>query len=503
MTHYAFQKGKELVVDVDYVVVGSGAGGAAAAVQLARSGASVAIVEAGAWRDGKDFPSSMYGAMRDWFFEWGSLVTRGRALWPIVQAQAVGGSTVINSAICVNTPEDVFDLWETQFGIPKAQFSKALWGYQDILAKELSAEVAPHATVGLNSILAKRGADAVGYDSHYMTRYVKSCAGCGTCIQGCKEDRKQGMHLNFVPEVVRRGGVVLSCAPVDRVTMDWRRATGVTGTFKEPVTGRKGANFRVNAKKSVFIAASCTFTAPLLERSGIRHNALGKFFRSHPGCGILGIYNDPVDMTIGATQGWASMAFRESGFMKLETLALPLDLMGGRLAGGGVGLMRNLEDFRNISMTVVALRAETIGTVKNGFGNRPSVSYTVTERDMMRMRAGLVTVAKTHFAAGAKQIMSGIAGLPDRLGPDDLHILENAPLDPRCYTSILSHLFGGAIMGRDSAHTVCDLEGRVHGIDGLRVVDASVLPTTLGVNPQQTIMSMAQYIADLALDQRT
>ena len=83
------------------VVVGTGAGGALAAVTLARAGYEVAMVEAGPWRDPEDYPSTVYGSLRDLSDEWMTGVTSGRALWPVVQGRVVGGSTVINSAIVV------------------------------------------------------------------------------------------------------------------------------------------------------------------------------------------------------------------------------------------------------------------------------------------------------------------------------------------------------------------------------------------------------------------
>ena len=110
MTHLSFRT-DDVELEVDYVVVGSGAGGATAANALARGGARVALIEAGPWRDPDDYPSTTYGAMRDLFDDWGVGIARGRALWPIVQASCVGGTTVINCAICVSVcpPEAIFE----------------------------------------------------------------------------------------------------------------------------------------------------------------------------------------------------------------------------------------------------------------------------------------------------------------------------------------------------------------------------------------------------------
>ena len=60
---------------------------------------------------------------------------------------------------------------------------------------------------------------------------------------------------------------------------------------------------------------------------------------------------------------------------------------------------------------------------------------------------------------------------------------------------IASHLFGTAFMGGDSADAVCDAWGKVHGIEGRYVADSALFPTNLGVNPQHTIMMLAQHIA--------
>ena len=78
---------------------------------------------------------------------------------------------------------------------------------------------------------------------------------------------------------------------------------------------------------------------------------------------------------------------------------------------------------------------------------------------------------------------------------------KNAPLDPRAWTSILTHLFGGCTMGADPRSSVCDFDGKVYGTEGLYVADASIIPSVLGVNPQHTIMALARRISTRLMEQ--
>ena len=463
---------------------------------LARGGHRVAIVEAGPWRAPEDYPSTAYGAMRDLFADWGSLVTQSHALWPVVQASCVGGTTVINSAIVVRTPADCFERWEREYGIDGDALGKRVWAHQDRIERELSAEVVPPDARGLLNTLAKDAADALGWDSHYMVRYAKDCEGAGQCLQGCRKLRKQSTNLNYVPEVIERGGDVLSSAPASRVVFEGTRAVGVTGRFRDPVTHRSGARFNVRARRGVLMGASATQTPVLLARSGLKSRALGSLFRAHPGTGIFGVYPDPVDQNVGATQGWASMAFRTEPGLKLETLAIPPEMVAGRLPGGGRELVRRFREYRNIAMWVTAVRAESAGTIKPGLFGGAVVRYLLDEADMRKFRKGLAMVARMHFAAGAREIIPGIYGLPYKLGPDQVGLIDEGPLDPRCYIAILSHLFGGCPMSADPRQGVVDADGKVHGAEGLYVVDASAIPTTLGVNPQHTIMALASVWAE-------
>ncbi len=499
MSHVSYRaRGEDLEASFDFVVVGSGAGGAAAAVQLARGGANVALVEAGAWRDPDDYPHSVYGQFRDLMDDWGAQVTVGRALWPVVQARTVGGTTVINSAICVRTPGDIFRQWEAEHGLKDLE--ARVLAKQDQLERDLSVEdVAPEAW-GRSNLLAKKGEAQLAWaEPHAMRRYTKGCNGHGFCLQGCRSKKKQSVNLVFVPEVLQRGGTVVTCAPVDRVVFEGTRAVGVTGRFVHPASHAKGASFTLRATKAVVLAASVTHTPVILMRSGVKLPALGHAFRSHPGTGVFGVYDEPVDMNIGATQGWASTAFRSSPGLKLETLAIPPELVASRLSGGGVQLMQRLAKYRHIAMWCHAVRAESKGRVTKSLFGKPVVHYELDRPDMERFRQGMILLARQHFAAGARSILPGISGMPYELTADQLPLLDDAPLDPRKYIAILSHLFGGAIMGADETKSVTDGMGRVHGHQNLVIADASVIPTNLGVNPQHTIMGLAQVFAEALL----
>jgi choline dehydrogenase-like flavoprotein len=437
--------------------------------------------------------------MRDMMDAWGSCFTRGRAYWPIVQGSLVGGSTVINSAIGVRTPSDIFEKWEKLHGVGGREMADAIGRIQDDLERELSMVEVPVPARGRSNTLAKLGADKLAYESHYMLRYVKDCGGHGECFQGCRADKKQSLNRNFIPETIERGGHVVSCAPASRIVLEGTRAVGVVGRFRHPQTKRRGGEFYVRAKKGVLVAASVTQSPLLLKRSGVKNAFIGKEFRAHPGTPIFGVYDEPIDMGIGATQGWASTAFREKPGFKLETLSLPLDMLSGRLSGSGALLMDRLTEFRHIAMWVQACRAEAVGEVRSTMTGRPAVYYTVSRDDMLSMREAMHLIARTHVAAGARAIIPSIHGMPYKIAPDQVDMLKDAPLDPRAYVAILSHLFGGCIMGKDPARSVCDGRGRVHGYDGLYIADASAIPTNLGVNPQHTIMGLARYWSEQIL----
>ena len=462
MSHIAYQQNgsPDYQNEVDFIVVGSGPGGATFAKVLSGNGENVLIVEAGAWRNPEDYPDSYYGAMRDGLDNFGTTLAKGETQWPIAQAKLVGGGSVINSAICVRTPGDIFDLWQNEHGFGGDVLAKSVWEKQDKLESLLSVEETASQYLGVSNELALKAGLADGIENHVIRRFVKNCEGSGNCFQGCRKNKKQSMNVTFIPEMIQNGGTVVSCAPVRKVNFEGNKAVGVEGVFRHPQTHAKGARFNIRARKAIIVAASPTHSPSLLARSGVRHPALGQGFRAHPGGAVMAVYEKPVNMHFGATQGWASLNFRESKGLKLETLSMPLEAVAGRVPGGGVKLMERLKEFPYMANWVQVVRAKSVGTVRNGFFNMPDVRYGLDESDMRVFREGMYITAKLHFSAGARYVMTGIKGVKPYLAIDEVEQILSASLKPGAYLGVLSHLFGACTMGADDNRAVVDPEGR-------------------------------------------
>jgi choline dehydrogenase-like flavoprotein len=480
----------------DYVIVGSGAAGAAAARVLSDSGASIAIVEEGPVLSSTDFGDRAWPALRSLYREAGTLTARGRSPMPVLQGTCLGGSTVVNSGIVRRLPEAVWHEWDAAHGIGRALPYSALVRRWELLERELGTEETAGEILGRNSGLLAAGTQAAGVAAGAMQRFTRDCRGSARCSLGCPHGAKQSMLVTFLPYALAAGAVVIANARVERVAIERGRATGVE--VRRPPNGHPAGRqpFRLAARKAVIVAASATATPLLLARSGIRSHHLGRHFAAHPGALVVGVFDRPVDSWSGATQGYEVDHYRESLRCKIESLSLPPDVLFSQLPGVGRRWVERIAQSGHMATWAVALRAEAEGTVRERRFLGTDIHYELTSRDVIRLRAGLHAAAELMFAAGAREVLPLVHGVPDALtSPDELPAIAEGPLDAACYSLTASHLFGTARMSVDPSDGVVGLDFAVHGLQDLFVVDSSVFPANIGVNPQHTIMAVAMHAA--------
>ena len=126
--------------------------------------------------------------------------------------------------------------------------------------------------------------------------------------------------------------------------------------------------------------------------------------------------------------------------------------------------------------------------------------FNVGRRDVETIHRGVALTAELLFAAGARQVLLPFADLPRIDGADQLRRIYERPPVAATIELMTVHIMGTVRMAVDQRRDATDPSGRVHGIDGLVVEDASVLPSSIGVNPQETIIAMALRNADRWID---
>ncbi len=479
----------------DYVVIGSGAAGAVAAHVLAQSGASVAIVEEGPWVRTRQFGERVYDAFRRLFRDAGMQVMEGRAYIPLLQGRCVGGSTVINSAIAHRTPEDVLDEWQ-RFGLGASITAKALEPHFAALERELSAQAVSDEALGENDRRFLDEASVHGLPARRTHRYEHGCRGSGRCFTGCPNAAKQGMNVTYVPWALALGARIYCACRVERVVIEHGRAVGIVARTTGDPGSRVGRHVKLHARRGVLVAASAVQTPNLLRRSGVRSSALGDHFQCHPGYGVGGVFDGGVVEHFGATQGAEITILRKTERVKFETIELQPELAAVRIPGIGHEWMQRFGQYPHFAQWAMVVRAEAEGTVRPAWGGGDKVRWSPARVDMERAVKGVALLSRMMFEAGAREVWTGLHGVPNAIRSiDGVREIENMPPDPRLFSFISTHLFGGARMGVDSRTSVVGPDFECHEVAGLYVVDSSVFPTNLGVNPQHSIMAMSRLAA--------
>lgn len=475
----------------DFVIVGSGAAGASAAYVLAEAGFEVGIVEEGPWLKTRDVTEDVVGTLAKYTREAGMQVLRGRSFLPMLQGRCVGGSTLVNSAIAWRIPEDVVDEWARDFGLGGAVTMAALEPHFDALERDLSVRPVADDVAGENNGIFLRQAAKMGIEAAPMRRYDRGCKGSGLCLTGCPTAAKQGMSVTYVPWALKRHGarIYTSCR-VDRVELRGGKAVAVRAR------SASGHPVILRARRGVLVAASTVQTPNVLRRSGVRARVLGEHFQAHPGLAITGMFDRPVEMSFGATQGAESIHFRKTERFKLETISFPPDIAAARIPGVGPEFAERFAKYGYVTSWAAQIRARAEGRVRESFMGADRVKYTLPEDDVRIGRKAVTLLARMMFEAGAREVYPSIYGVPSVIRSiDQVKLIEEGPLDPRAYAFIATHLFGAARMGIDARTSVVDPDFKVHGVDDLWVVDSSVFPTNLGVNPQHSIMAMSRLAA--------
>jgi long-chain-alcohol oxidase len=483
---------RDATLDCDVVIVGSGAGGGAAAGILAGAGLDVIVVESGDYHDDRDFDGSEFKALTQYYM--GAPTATHDQSVGLIAGSCLGGGTVVNYATSFRTPDEVRQEWAAH-GVPaftSDQYTASL----DAVCERLGVNQ-EYNEPSTREQLLQEGCVKLGWHVDAMPRSVRNCAQgkeCGYCGLGCRVGAKQSVVKTWLADASANGARLIVRTRVTRVLTEGGSARGIVGSTSD------GHRVHINAR-AVIAACGAIHTPALLRRSGLSNQNIGKHLRLHPAAVVFGVFEDELKPWEGVMQALYSDQFRNltDGYgLKLETAAqhphLFISYGPWRRSRAHYELMEALS---NTTPLGVLLRDRDGGEVRVGRDGEPVVRYKLSEFDARHLRMGLEGAAQLLEAVGARRIFSShakwVAYEPSRSGSRAQFVADAdaAGYGPGQVVLNSFHIMGSARMGGSPELSACDPTGQTWEVRNLYVLDGSSFPTASGVNPQISIQAIA------------
>jgi cholesterol oxidase len=517
----------------DAVVIGSGFGGGITACRLAERGLRVCVLERGRRFGPGDYPDRPEQAPRMF---WHARLNPGGMFdlrimrdVAVMTGAGVGGGSLVYANVQLRAPDDVFDdpAW------PAAITASELRPYYDRTEAALDPRTTPAEPLlpkvrAFDAMAARAGLPSerlpiavhFGEDRRhpFSGAFQQGCDNLGRCDIGCPRMSKNTVDITYVARAESHGAEVFPLHEVTRIDAPPSKGDPWRVSFRDLQYGNDGT---VSAPLLV-LAAGALGSSRLLLKNRRRlprlSPALGTRFSGN---------GDALSLAIDPKQPDVAGARADFG----PTMTSRIDLNADEqlmVADGGLphsfgGLLEIVRGIRAITgLGRVTLHAKNLAA-KAGLSDRQVTPRNMTLRkDMAPIGDTLVFLNIGRDAADGVMRLTPLFGcfdirwskkasaalfdrmrtmagrLADAAGATSFFALDAGPLGK----FITVHPLGGCPMSDDPATGVVDEYGKVHGYDGLYVLDGSIVPTSLGVNPSKTIAALAERGVEHLLAER-
>ena len=478
-------------VEADAVVVGSGAAGAIVAYRLAEAGRRVLVLERGLHLHPSEFAEDEVTQISNLYADGALQISRDFS-FQVLQGMCVGGSTVVNNAVCFDLPADVRDHWngpEHEAGLDEARLGESFVSVRSWL--DVRRPPSKHLQRGADKFVAGVKALELGGEVDVVETNIANCPGSGYCNIGCPYGTKLSMLDRVLPDGQKRFGAdnlrILPECRAERIETRNGRAEAVLASLSN---GRK---LRVKAH-AVVVSAGAIASSWLLMESKIAKGRAGRDLCFNMGSPITAEFDDVLDSFDGVQISHYLQPEAGAGFV-MESWFNPVVSQALNMPGWLDDHRKNMERFRHLTAAGVLVGTTKPGRLGRALLGGIDIDYTPAREDVETLVDALKTLCRIYLKAGARRVMPSTFRFHEFRDESEVDRLDDYVKNSD-YLSIGSgHPQGGNALSGNPRKGVVDPSFRVHGFENLFVCDASVFPTATTVNPQLTVMALADYAA--------
>ena len=476
---------------IEVAVIGSGSGGGVAA-NILKEKYEVGIFEKGSYGNGET-NNETFG-YHNFYDTNGIQQTRGYKVL-LLAGMGIGGGTSVNWTTSLKTPDKILDEWDSLTGQANYFNSSEFKSSMDYVCKELNVDVENN-RVPQKEVKLAEGIELNDLSYKIIPRNTSNadCTESGFSTFGRYDESINSTNKIWFSEDKFEPENVFSDTNIKSLDISNGKATHIN-------VENNGTLHKVLVDK-VILAAGSLNTPKILLDSGYKNKQLGHNLKLHPVSGVAGKFSEEQKPWAGTMQGIYSddNLFRKDNYgYLLEGLPMHPSLFFPFFPNNNDKFDDFVKSYNYWSGSIVLTSDTSSGSIINK-NPQHLWNYKLNDFDQNNLIHGIVNLIKANFSAGAEEIM--VASSPtmhwkkssNESIEEFINTVESIRNEP--YRMLLgsAHQMGTARIHPNPEHGVTDLDGKVHGLENVYIVDGSTFPRCSGVNPMITIQSLSHFL---------